>query len=60
VSKILKALGNKVESLRKDVVTVKLRYRPGTSLGRLTLTMRLLYQIVLGRSNSTDKTDRIV
>ena len=60
MSNVLKVLGNELERLRQEAVTVKLRYLPGTSLGRLTLTMRLLYQIILGRSKSTDKTDRVV
>jgi hypothetical protein len=60
VSNVLKVLGNELERLRQEADTVKLRYRPGTSLGRLTLTMRLLYKKLLARSDSTDKTERIV
>lgn len=51
MSNVLKMLGNELESLREEAVTVKLRYRPATSLGTLTLTLSLLYQIVLGRNN---------
>jgi hypothetical protein len=60
VSNIFKILENELERLRKGAVTVKLRNSPGTSLGGLTLTVRTLYQIALGRSNSKDKEDRIV